>query len=193
MEKTLLDSKRIIGGAFLLFAGCAAAVTASADFDPATDFAVYTTYAWGPADEFPTGDPRLDSNPFFNKRVRSAVEQRLEEKGLQKVDSLSADLLLHYHAAVDERFNVYTADRVYGIAPPYGYEDQVVVYEEGTLVLDMVDRATSTVVWRGWTQTNIEGLLDDPARLEERIDEGVEMMFQKFPLTSTGVVTTPGS
>lgn len=183
MAKTLQSRTLIIGAASLLFMSCAAAVTASADFDPGMDFATITTFAWGPADALPTGDPRLDSNPFFDKRVRSAVEQRLEEKGLRLTDPLSADLLLHYHAAVHEQFDVYTADRTFGYAPEYGYEDQVHVYEEGTLLLDMVDRASNTVVWRSWAQTNIEGLIDDPPRLAERIDESVEKMLQAFPPT----------
>ena len=190
VNRTKQNLMYAVGAAFIA-AGCAAAVSASADFDPETDFAQYATYAWGPADALPTGDPRLDGNPFFDRRVRSAVEQRLGEKGMLKVEPLDADLVIHYHAAVDERVNVYSADRAYGYKQPSGYEDQVRVYEEGTLVLDMVDRASNAVVWRGWAQMNIEGLLDDPARLEERLDEGVEKMLQSFPATPPRPTVTP--
>ena len=45
------------------------------------DFARYRTYGWGPADALPTGDPRLDNNPFFKDYMQGAVERHLAMKG----------------------------------------------------------------------------------------------------------------
>ena len=170
-------------------AGCAAAVTSGAYFGPEVNLSAYDTYAWGPADALPTGDPRVDNNEFFDAQVRAAVERHLHAKGLRKVASDSAVLLIHYHATVDEKLDVFTVDRDYGYYSGYGLEDHVEVYEEGTLLVDMVDPESNTLVWRSWAQTNIEGLLDDQSRMEERIDEGVAKMFAQFPAATA--VTEP--
>ena len=50
--------------------GCATTMTVSSHVDRGIDFARYRTYDWGPADALPTGDPRLDRNPFFKDHVR---------------------------------------------------------------------------------------------------------------------------
>ena len=116
-------------------------MTSGAYFGPEVNLSAYDTYAWGPADALPTGDPRLDNNEFFDAQVRAAVERHLNAKGLRKVASDSAALLIHYHATVDEKLDVFTVDRDYGYYPGYGLEDHVEVYEEGTLLVDMVDPA----------------------------------------------------
>ena len=56
------------------------------------------TYDWGPADALPTGDPRLDQNPFFKDHLEGAVEKELATRGFDRpighagpADSLSRE------------------------------------------------------------------------------------------------------
>jgi hypothetical protein len=56
-------------------------------------------------------------------------------------------------------------------------------YDSGTLVLDFVDARTKKVVWRGWAQNNMEGVIANQDRLEAHIDEAVRRMFERFPGT----------
>ena len=71
------------------------------------------------------------------------------------------DLLIHYHASINQRIDVNRLDREYG----YCYDDDcragVIEYEAGTLVLDIVDTRTNRVIWRGWAQDSVEGVLDN--------------------------------
>lgn len=163
----------------LAAAGCAT-MTVSADFDPATNFGVYRTYDWAPPDPLPTGDPRLDANPFFDARVRAAVDGQLTATGLtQSADS--PDLLVHYHASVRDRLDVYRIDTERGYLPGYEGAEQVSVYEEGTLLVDLVDAETLRVIWRGWAQTDIQGVIDNRVRMEQMIQEATRRMFERFP------------
>ena len=91
---------------------CAATMTVSSHVERGLDFARYRTFAWGPADALPTGDPRLDRNPFFKDHVQGAVEKRLAHRGLL-VTAGDADLLIHYHANVSRRINPNQVDRGY--------------------------------------------------------------------------------
>jgi hypothetical protein len=79
-----------------------------------TDFTRYRTYDWAPAGQFSTGDPRLDNNPFFQERLRAAVEKELAARGFEKRTSETSDLLIHYHASIRERIDVSGLDREYG-------------------------------------------------------------------------------
>jgi hypothetical protein len=160
--------------------GCAT-MTVGSHVETGLDFGGYRTFAWGPADALPTGDPRLDNNPFFQDQVQGAVERRLSGKGLTLASAEKPDLLIHYHANVVQRFDVNRVDRQNGYC--YGADCNVDVaeYDAGTLVVDVVDARTSRVIWRGWAQDSVDGVIDDQGRLQRMIDEAVTRMFERFP------------
>jgi hypothetical protein len=56
-------------------------MTVNSHFEPTADSARYRSYDWGPADALPTGDPRLDKNPFFQDYLQGAIEMQLTLKG----------------------------------------------------------------------------------------------------------------
>jgi hypothetical protein len=37
------------------------------------------------------------------------------------------------------------------------------------------------VIWRGWAQDSLDGVLENPDRLEETINEAVTRMLKEFP------------
>ena len=54
-------------------------------------------------------------------------------------------------------------------------------YELGTLIVDIVDAKTSKVVWRGWAQDAMNGIIDNQDRLEKQVDEEVTKMMMLLP------------
>jgi hypothetical protein len=160
-------------------AGCAA-VTANAQRERGIDFSRYHTYAWGAVDALPESDARL-ATPDARDRLEGAVERALTAKGFEAAASPArADLLFHYHASINERLDVRRSDRALGYAEPNGGL-KVTTFQAGTIVIDAVDARTNRVVWRGWAQRNLEGVLDHPARLAAMIDEAVAGMMARFP------------
>lgn len=167
---------------FVLLSGCAS-INTGADFPAGIKLEQYQTFSWGGGDTLPVGDPRLDNNPFFDARVRSAVELELVAKGMRRV-SASPDLLVHYHASIRQRVDVVRADEARGYSfPEMRASEKVVEFDEGTLIVDMVEPKGKTIVWRGWSQTDVGGLLDDPRAMEKRINASVRLMMQRFPRT----------
>jgi hypothetical protein len=144
------------------------------------DFAQYRTFDWGPADALPTGDPRLDANPFFNDHMQGAVEKQLAARGIELSSSGVPDLLIHYHANVTQRVDVNRIDQQYGYCYAEDCRVRVTEYEAGTLVLDVVDFRTNRVVWRGWVQASFVDVIDNPDRLERMINKAVERMLDQF-------------
>jgi hypothetical protein len=157
------------------------------------DFTPYRTFDWGPADALPTGDPRLDQDPFFKDHVEGAVERQLALKGFeQSAAGGSADLLIHYHASIDTRIDVRKAHTRYGYCTGQDCVD-VIEYEAGTLVLDVVDARTNRVIWRGWAQDAVEPILNNQDRMARKIDEAVTRMLEQFPGRSGSAALRSGS
>jgi uncharacterized protein DUF4136 len=169
----------------LALSGCAARMTVSSHVERGLDLSRYRTFDWGPADALPTGDARLDQDPFFKDQVQGAVEKGLLTRGLRLPDTGTPDLLIHYHAHISKRLDLNRVEHFYG----YGYCSQpgcpseVVQYEAGTLVLDLVDAQTNRLIWRGWAQNSVADMLEDRAVMAKTIDQAVTRMLLRLPST----------
>lgn len=142
-----------------------------------TDVSRYRTYDWAVDAPRATGDPRLDSNPFFNDRVHMAVDKELARRGFEKTVAGKAQLLLHYHASMTQEIDLGAADANLGICSTC----TPTVYDAGTLLIDLVDSRTDKLVWRGWAEGGLNDAIDSQDRMEARIDETVRRIMEKLP------------
>jgi hypothetical protein len=161
--------------------GCAPTINVSSHVERGLDLSRYRTFDWGPPDALPTGDARLDENPFFKDRLEGAVERELARRGIEFPSAASPDLLIHYHASIVERIDVNKADRTYGYCTAGDCPPDTVTYEVGSIVLDIIDAKTNRLIWRGWAQSRVQELLDDPDRMAQTVREAVERMFERLP------------
>jgi hypothetical protein len=176
MEDMMRPLARLLA-AFGVLALTACATTDVRSFvERGVDVRQYRTYTWGPADLQATGDPRLDSNRFFEERIQAAVEQQLDARGFEKTTG-PPDLLIHYHANVEQQVNANGADR-----PSVACENcEPYVYDAGTIVVDLVDARTARLVWRGWAEGNMEGVIDNQTWMEKRVDETIARILKRLP------------
>ena len=165
-----------LAGIITLFAltGCAS-MNVSSYVARGVDLREHRAYNWAPVDARPTGDPRLDNNRFFHERVQAAVDQQLTSRGFEK--SASPDLIVHYHASVSQDIRITAGERSGGHCD----ECQPEVYDEGTLLIDLVDARTNQLVWRGWAKDSIDGMIDNQKWMEQKIDEAVARIIKKLP------------
>ena len=150
----------------------------------------YHSYAWAAATPQATGDPRLDNNRFFEERVKAAAERNLNTRGYVKTDAAAADLLVRYYFSVGQQVNPDGLDRAYTTCE----EDDCkpFVFDVGNLTVDLVDARTRELVWRGWEERNVEGIVGNQTVLEKRIDDTVARIFKRMP-TTLGRPTTPAA
>lgn len=132
------------------------------------------TYAWAQGPAKATGDPRLDSNRFFEERVEAAVDDALKSRGFVKGDA--PELLVKYHASVVQDVYVSGAEQSEG-------RSGLSVYDKGTLVIDLADAADDRLLWRGWAEDAIDGVVDDQRLMEQRIDDAVARIMKRLPTT----------
>lgn len=167
--------------AAMIAAGCAT-MRVSSHVDHGLVWAKYRTFDWGPADALPPGDPRLDKDPFFQDRVEGAIEKAMAARGFERAAAAQQpDLRIHYHASITDRLDVDALDRGNGPCVDAACRGRATYYEAGTLVVDIMDASTDVLLWRGWSQDSVEGVLGNRDRMRRRIDEGVARMFLSIP------------
>ena len=174
-------------------AGCST-MEISYDYDPKADFTGLKTYDWLAEPQKPTGDPRIDGNTILETRIHEAVDAGLAARGFRKVTS-DPDFLVAYHVSLDKRQSVQTLNNYYGYGPGWGYgygasyrpgvwagapETYVYEYEEGTLILDIVNPRNKELIWRGSAQDEVH-FKTSPEKEQTQLDEAVHKMLEKFP------------
>jgi hypothetical protein len=172
----------------MLLAMSCAGVKVSFDYNPEIDFKVYKTFDWIPGSEElskSTDVRNLASNPFVLKRLVAAVENELAKKGYQKQTDSEPELLLSFQTDFEKKKDVYvysTPGYVHwkrGRRVVVGPKKYVEVdrYQEGTLVLDIIDSASDQLIWQGWATS----ILRDPQIAEEQLQTAVGKLLENFP------------
>lgn len=156
----------LAGSVAATLTGCATA-RVTTDWDRSARFADYRTYTW-------MDTPRMQAMEratLFDRRLRSAVEAELATKGYRRSDGNGdADVLLAYHAGVQDKLDV----QQWGT---FGRQWDVRDYQQGTLVIDVVDAKRMALVWRGTASGEMNGR--DPSA--EKLAKAVHKMFAAFP------------
>jgi len=164
-------------------AGCATRIVSS-HVELRTDFTQYRTYDWGPADAVPTGDARLDNNAIFRDYFQGAIEKQLAARRLV-LTSRDPDLLIHTHTNVTHQFAVQPViQHEYRQNPRCqgnGCAPTIAEYEISTLMIDVVDARTNTLVWRAWSRDDMSSDIDDQQRLQQAVSDAVLEMMKRFP------------
>ena len=155
-------------------------IRANVDYDPSVSFANLRTYDWRPGGQKAPDDPRID-NSLLETRVHRAVDRELAAKGYQKVTTGEPDFLVGYHAVVEGKVDFRTVGGYYGyrgwgVAPQtYAYN-----YDEGTLLLDVIQPETMKLLWRGSASSTVRPSAS-PEQREKQINRAVEKILHKFP------------
>ena len=158
-----------------LLAACSN-VSTHYDYDPKTDFNTLKTYRW-----LPQPKDSVTTSPLVLQRIQSATDRELAAKGYRKAEG-DVDLLVAVHTGAKQRVRV--TDWGYGYG--YGYYGwgggrmDVYQYEEGTMILDVVDAGTRKLVWRG---TAVAALSPQPTpeQTTKLINEAVNKLLMDFP------------
>jgi hypothetical protein len=146
------------------------------DFDRATDFARFRTYAWVRGTTLP--------DELNHARIVGAVDAQLAAKGLAKVQTpTGADLLVAYHASFDRDLQINGFSSGWGGYRFPGSRSGVARAEEilvGTLAVDVVDARSRTIVWRGIASKDVD-VKASPEKRQKNIDRTAEKLFRNYP------------
>src|SRR5262245_21382785 len=175
--------------AALFLAGCAK-TQSNVDYDRSVNFGALKTYAWDPIKEAGTQNRGVDGKSIA-QILTDAADRELAAKGFVRTDANPNLRARAYTQIQFKRADVPEADPSViaqsraevaedPIPPPPGGGSVPMQYAEGTIVLDMIDPATSKPIWRG----SAVGVLKekvDPAVRATRLDGEVRKMLVNFP------------
>jgi len=156
----------------VLLAPLAFAQKVTVEFDSTIDFSKYKTFL--------IRDGRLNSrNPALNselvrKRLDSDIESALMTRGLVKSPTQRSDLNVRYTFGAVRKLETEAYP-----AGWYGFGTRIVrvPYAEGTLVIDLRDPTTRSLVWRGIAREE----KSDPNKIEGKLEDMVRKSIEKYP------------
>ena len=176
-----------LGVAAAMVAGCGSSVQYNSDYDPTADFSNIRTYQW--AQRTPSGDedPRV-YNDITMRKVKYAVDQALQAKGMRMVSN-NPDVYVAWHGAINGKMSLQTVSSNYGYGYGwYGYGGMgmgtsttyVNEWDEGTLLVDIIEGGKKELIWRGSAQAELKKN-QDPQAGQEYLNDVVVELLAGFP------------
>jgi hypothetical protein len=148
-------------------------------YDQKADFSAYKTFCWLQGCEFSVTGPKYLNDSVVQARIKNTIIGNLLQKGL-RYDDNNPDLLIDFHVTVEsERAIIYhnREDEQYYYRFSYLQPEEVML-TKGTILIHVVDRARSEVVWQSYAA----GYLDPvPDLSEKNIRKGIDRVMKKFP------------
>lgn len=145
------------------------------DYDHNANFGQYRTFSW---EKVQTQDPLLVN------RIKDAVNGALTAKGWTPVES-GGDVCILAMEITQNRQTLNTFYDGFGGGWRWrgfgGFGDATTTtetYQVGSLVVDLFDAKTKTLIWRGSSSDTLSNNADKNTK---NLDKGVQKMFAHFP------------
>lgn len=169
-------------------------VTKKWNFNQSIDFSKYQTYSWI-KNESEKKENKF--NDFLHPEVVRHIEKTLESKGLKKTSFDKADVHINYMINVSDKviqnqyYDYYTiggrSSHMRRSYAPYGYYgyggpyySNRMEYEEASLVIDILDKHTRGIAWRGNASKTIDRSKNLKKQLEV-IKNAIDKLFKNYP------------
>jgi hypothetical protein len=171
----------------LALAGCATGPKIRSQTAPGGNVATYRTYGFFEK----LGTDVSSYASVLSLNLKAATARELEARGYRAATS-DPDLLVNFHLAQKEKVEGRSGP-TFGLGFGRGWgswrsgyswgmgvhDTDIRSTTEGTLTIDLVDRARNQIVWAGSAAGTITSkVLDDP---KAAIDRTVPRIFEKFP------------
>jgi hypothetical protein len=143
----------------------------SVNYDHNGSFAQDHTYPWG------SNNANQIRNSILAQVAQQDIDNAMSQKGLQKVsESQNPDLILTANGGMREQ----TSWSAWGMGGSGGgmggiSPDQNV---EGTMIVDLYDAKTQSLVWRGIAQ---DTLSNNGNKNQQMVEKAIQKMFKQWP------------
>lgn len=173
-----------LAGLAVLANACGGGLRVSTDYDPEAGFEGYQTYKWAQRTQGGE-DPRV-YNELMAGRIKRAIDAALQAKGYRETSD-TPDFYVAWHGAIEGRMDVQTINHHYGYGWGWYYPSGVVQdtyvrnWDEGTLMIDIVDGRSNSLVWRATGQAELDERPQAPEVQQDRLNEAAVQMLEHFP------------
>ncbi len=172
----------------LLIAGCSTVKVQTEGKVPSDPAKIKATFSWLDKAS-PSNDIRVNNNEI-DRMVRNSVEKHLATRGYVRVEPDQADYLLSWFGNITDEVKELSLSSFYrrngytGMigSMPEKVEDGKVkkVFSRGTLILDVMDRETQKVIWRGTATNTIQENMSK-GRKAQYVDASIKKILEDLP------------
>jgi hypothetical protein len=176
--------------AVVMLAGCTKQPYVMTDYQADYDFSLLKTFTVVEA----TQDIKENIliSPFTFSHVHSVIERELAQRYQSTAMDGKPDFIVSYHIVIEEKLDPGTYDSLYGFGyygrgyrhfpSPlyYGSTGGPRVYNQGSLIVDIVDGKTDKPIWRGVSEKRLRNGLT-PQKQREILTGAVLEILAKFP------------
>jgi Domain of unknown function (DUF4136) len=157
--------------AAVLLAGTTAWAGVNVDYDHGVNFAQYKTYSWGKIQT---------ANGLWDQRVKSAIDSQLAAKGFTEVPSggnivVMARGAIHNQQELETFYDGLGGWRFGGLGTSTTTVD---TYKIGTLIVEMFDGNSKSLIWRGVSSGTLSNNSDKNI---QSLDKDIQKMLEHFP------------
>ena len=173
----------------LLFIGCTTQPQVETDHQADFDFSSLKT--------FNVAETRQDSkeniliSPFTLSHIHSALEGELGKRYQSAANGAKADFIVSYHVVIEEKIDPRSYDDLYGFGyygrgyrypSPFfrGTGSGLRVFNQGSLIIDIVDAKTGRPIWRGVSEKRLSRNME-PQEQREVLSRAVTEVVAQFP------------
>ncbi|MBI1767171.1 MAG: DUF4136 domain-containing protein [Bacteroidetes bacterium] len=168
-----------------LLISCSSDMYIFTDYDKSFDVTKYESYSWSEIKNIENNRNPIYYNELNDKRIKVAVNEALAGKGY-KEESREPCFVLHYHIVIGD-VTAYHADPMLSHEAPW-MRPMVPYYryKEGSLIFDVMDMKSNSLIWRGYASQIL--VAENTPLTDENIKGAVKKIFRKFPARNTANV-----
>ncbi len=143
------------------------------------DLSNLKTYAWASGSDV-SGDT-IVSDKDLSDTIRNKIDEVLSFKRYQETDAIQSDFLVRFNFAVKEKTRIVGEGSGYRKGSSWGQETGTAQeFSECTLVIDMINPDTASLMWRGSGNAEIYRYTVRWRKLQE-LEEAVVEILDSFP------------
>lgn len=146
----------------------------------------YHSYAWNKLEASKASHPFYRSTEL-NQLIIREIDKRFAKKGFKR-NTVNPDFLVDFHVYVEEQkfqnlvcgAGFYRGERFLPELSEKTYceNPEIVNYDDGTLIIDIVDAHTTQLVWRA----SMSDIIDNPSYSGKVFSKKVNRILKKFPV-----------
>jgi hypothetical protein len=173
----------------LVFAGCTTQPKVETDHQADFDFSSLKTFVV--AETKQDSKENILISPFTLSHIHSALEAELAKRYQGISTAAKPDFIVSYHVVIEEKLDPRSYDDLYGFGYygrgyryPYpffrGPGAGLRVYNQGSLIIDIVDAKTEKPIWRGVSEKRLSRTMA-PQQQREVLSRAVTEVISQFP------------
>jgi hypothetical protein len=189
----LVNKKGYLLALFSLVLTACSTVNVSTDYDQSADFSALKGFGWLPESAKVEKESAYLNNRIMDVRITKAVNQQLIAQGF--AFSSAPDFYVNYSVTSENKTDIRTYDNYSGYGPSWGWgagyghrgmslsahsETRIEEYQQGSLVVDVIDPTSLELIWRGIGSKRLPQSTD-AADMDKLVGQIVKSILAKFP------------